>query len=101
MRNDGTLPGLADGDVVEVPARVGPVGPVPVPSAPLAPEMLGLVQHAKAYEHLAIRAAVSGDHHVALRALLANPLVGDFRVAESLLESLLDANRHHLPRFAA
>ena len=101
VRNDGTLPGLADGDVVEVPARVGPVGPVPVPAAPLAPEMLGLVQHAKAYEHLAIRAAVSGDHHVALRALLANPLVGDFRVAESLLESLLDANRHHLPRFAA
>ncbi len=101
VRNEGTFTGLADDDVVEVPARVGPGGPVPVPAAPLAPEMLGLVQHAKAYEHLAVRAAVSGDRHVALLALLANPLVGDYRVAESLLGSLLDANRHHLPRFAA
>src|SRR6266511_917556 len=101
VRNEGTFTGLADDDVVEVPARVGPGGPVPVPAAPLAPEMLGLVQHAKAYEHLAVRAAVSGDRRVALLALLANPLVGDYRVAESLLGSLLDANRHHLPRFAA
>ena len=40
---------------------------------PLAPEMLGLVQHAKAYELLAIKAATSGDRRTALRALLTNP----------------------------
>ena len=43
VRNDGTLAGLADDDVVEVPARIERGGPVPLPQAPLAPELLGLV----------------------------------------------------------
>src|SRR5262249_54027007 len=41
VRNEGTLPGLAFDDVVEVPARVGSVGAVPLPQRPLAPELLG------------------------------------------------------------
>ena len=53
MRNDGTLAGLADDDVVEVPARVETRRPVPLPQAPLAPELLGLAQHVAAYERLA------------------------------------------------
>jgi 6-phospho-beta-glucosidase len=61
--------------------------------------MLGLVQHAKAYEHLAVRAAQSGSRDDVVRALLANPLVGQFPLAAELGDSLLAANRHHLPRF--
>ena len=56
VRNDGTLAGLADDDVVEVPARVTQHGAEPLPQAPLAPELLGLVQHVAAYERLARRA---------------------------------------------
>ncbi len=99
VRNEGTIPGLADADVVEVPARVDRTGAGPAPVEPLAPEMLGLVQHAKGYEHLAVESAVSGSRSAALRALLANPLVRDAAVAEPLLAALLDANRSHLPRF--
>ena len=36
-------------------------GAEPLPQAPLAPELLGLVQHVAAYERLAAEAAVSGD----------------------------------------
>jgi len=61
--------------------------------------MHGLVQHAKAYERLTVQAAVSGDRQTALAALLANPLVRDYEVAEPLLEALLEANREYLPRF--
>ena len=68
-------------------------------TAPLAPEMRGLVQHAKAYELLAVEAAVSGDRQVALRALLTNPLVPDAATAEGLLAAILDEGRQHLPRF--
>ena len=57
------------------------------------------MQHAKAYERLAIDAAISGNRTTARRALLANPLVGDYRVAAPLLDALLDANRSLLPRF--
>src|ERR1700740_3750205 len=42
VRNNGTLAGLADDDVVEVPARVTQSGAEPLPQPPLAPELLGL-----------------------------------------------------------
>jgi 6-phospho-beta-glucosidase len=98
-RNDGALPDLPDDAVVEVPARVDAAGAHPLPQASLAPELLGLVQQAKAYERLAVEAAVTGDRSVARKALLANPLVGDYRVAAPLLEALLEASRPYLPRF--
>ena len=61
VRNGGTLAGLADDDVVEVPARVDAGGPEPLPQTPLAPELLGLVQHVAAYERLAAAAALTRD----------------------------------------
>lgn len=100
VSNGGALPGLPPDAVVEVPARIGRDGAHPLPLAPLAPELLGLVQHAKAYEMLAVDAAVHGDRATALRALLANPLVGRFDVATALLDAILEANRPYLPRFA-
>src|SRR6185295_19106957 len=52
VRNAGTLAGLADDDVVEVPARVESGQVVPLDQRPLAPELLGLAQHVAAYERL-------------------------------------------------
>jgi 6-phospho-beta-glucosidase len=89
VRNDGVLAGLADDDVVEVPARVGRDGAVPVPQPPLAPELLGLVQHVAAYERLAASAAARGDRDAARLALLAHPLVRDYRLADGLSDRML------------
>jgi 6-phospho-beta-glucosidase len=91
IRNAGTLAGLADDDVVEVPARIGRDGPVPLPQRPLAPELLGLVQHVAAYERLAGEAAITRDPETARRALLANPLVREYQLAADLLGRLLAA----------
>ena len=88
-RNNGTLSGLARDDVVEVPARVGAAGPEPLPQRPLAPELLGLVQHVAAYERLTAEAAVTRDPATARKALLAHPLIGQVELVDSLLESLL------------
>ncbi|HEX6673691.1 MAG TPA: 6-phospho-beta-glucosidase [Actinomycetes bacterium] len=99
VRNDGALPDLPGDAVVEVPARVDRDGAHPLPLAPLAPELLGLVQQAKAYERLAVAAALGGDRAVALKALLANPLVREYRVAAPLLDALLERSRPYLPRF--
>ncbi len=98
VRNDGALPGLADDDVVEIPATIDRDGAHPLPLDPLAPDMHDLVLRAKTYERLTIEAALSGDRGTALRALSANPLVSE-DVAAPLLETLLEANRRHLPRF--
>ena len=89
VRNGGTLAGLADDDVVEVPARVGRDGIEPLEQAPLAPELLGLVQHVAAYERLTAQAAVTGDLELARKALLTHPLIGQYDVTNQLLERLL------------
>ena len=99
IRNDGALPDLPADAVVEIPARIERDGAHPQPLDSLPPEMLGLVQQVKAYERLAVRAAIDGDRKVALKALLANPLVGQYPIASALLDALLEANRKHLSRF--
>jgi 6-phospho-beta-glucosidase len=99
IRNDGAIPDLPADAVVEIPARIDRDGAHAGQFSPLAPEMLGLVQEVKAYERLTVRAAIDGDRAAALKALLANPLVGSYSVAAGLLDALLEANRKHLPRF--
>jgi 6-phospho-beta-glucosidase len=89
VRNGGTIDGLADDDVVEIPARIGRSGLEPLPQEPLAPELLGLVQHVAAYERLAVEAAVTRDVAVAHKALLAHPLIGQDALAEQLVDALL------------
>ncbi len=99
VRNDGALPDLPASAVVEIPARIDAAGATALPLAPLAPELRGLVQAVKAYEELAVKAAVSGNRTVAVKALLAHPLVGRFDLARDLVAALLEANRAYLPRF--
>jgi 6-phospho-beta-glucosidase len=89
VRNGGIVEGLSDDDVVELPARVGAAGAAPLPQAPLAPELLGLVQHVAAYERLAAEAAVNRDPVTARKALLTHPLIGQDELAGSLLDALL------------
>jgi 6-phospho-beta-glucosidase len=83
--------------VVELPARIGRDGPAPLPQPPLAPELLGLVQHVAAYERLAVRAARTGDRDTARLALLANPLVREYELADELLDRLLAATDGRVP----
>jgi 6-phospho-beta-glucosidase len=88
VRNNGALTGLADDDVVEVPARVTRSGAEPLPQPPLAPELLGLTQHVAAYERLALQAALTRDPVDVKKALLAHPLISQYAIAEQLLEHL-------------
>ena len=99
MRNDGAIPGLPDDAVVETTTVVDASGAHPLPQRPMPAEMLGLVQHAKAYEQLAVKAACTGSRDDVVRALLANPLVGQYPLAAELADEILAVNREHLPRF--
>ena len=101
VRNSGAIPGLQHDDVVELPARIDQYGASPLPQAPLAPELLGLVQHVAAYERLAVRAALDGDRVTARKALLAHPLISQWEPADELVDRLLEADSAHLPRFGA
>jgi 6-phospho-beta-glucosidase len=88
-RNGVTLAGLAADDVVEVPARVTAAGAVPIEEEPLAPQLLGLVQHVAAYERLAAEAAVTRNAVTVRKALLAHPLIGQIEMIDALVDSLV------------
>jgi len=97
VRNNGTLPFLADQAVIEVSATIGSSGAVPVPVTPVGPLMSGLISHVSAYEELAVEAALRGGRERVWKALLAHPLVGQYDLADQLTDRLLAENARFLP----
>jgi 6-phospho-beta-glucosidase len=95
--NRGTMPFLADDAVIEVPARVGREGAVPLPVDPVDPLFAGLIGAVSAYEDLALSAALHGGRERVFRALLAHPLVGQVDLADGLTDRLVARNREYLP----
>ena len=43
--------------------------------------------------------SIKGDRKLAVEALRSDPLVGDWRSADALLDEMLKANKKYLPRF--
>jgi 6-phospho-beta-glucosidase len=98
--NRGTLPYMAHGDVVEIKCSVGKDGPLPIaPKGSVNIHAAGLMQAVRAYERLAIEAAVSGCRDTALAALMTHPLILDYAKAKPMLDEMLEANKEHLPLF--
>jgi 6-phospho-beta-glucosidase len=97
MRNNGTLPFLADDAVIEGPAVIGSGGPIPVPADPVPPVLRGLIAHASAYEELAVAAATRGGRSRVTAALLAHPLIGQYPLAREMASRLIAENADFLP----
>jgi 6-phospho-beta-glucosidase len=97
VRNNGTLPFLADETVIEVPAAVSASGIEPLPQAPLPAQLRGLIAHVSAYEELALDAALRGGRDRVADALLAHPLIGQADLADRLADALVAANAQYLP----
>jgi len=97
MRNNGTLPFLSDDSVIEVSAEVSSTGIEAVPQTPLPAHMRGLIAHVSAYEELALDAAIRGGRDRVVQALLANPLIGQYDLANRLGDALIAANEKFLP----
>ena len=97
VRNNGTMPFLADDAVIEVASVIGKHGATPVGFAPLGPLMRGLTAHVSAYEELAVQTARLGGRDRVFEAMLAHPLIGQYDKAEQLTDLLLAENAAFLP----
>ncbi|HAS64300.1 MAG TPA: 6-phospho-beta-glucosidase [Vibrio sp.] len=97
--NNGAINTLPDDAVIECSAVVGNWGAKPVSVGQLSANVLGLLHQVKAYEQLAIEAAVFGDYDKALMALANNPLVPDIKRAKAILNDILRENAEYLPQF--
>ena len=100
-KNNGAIPFMDDSDVVEVLCRLDKDGVAPQPVYVYNDYVIGLMHAVKAYEKLTVRAVMDGDRDVALAALMAHPLIGDYAKAAPLLDEMLEANREFVPRFFA
>ena len=100
VRNGKTLPYLPEDASVEVNCVISRDGAIPLPpTVPLAASSRGLLQVVKAYESLAVEAAVHGDRAAAFEALTVHPLVPSVAVAKQLLHDILAENEAYLPQF--
>lgn len=97
LPNHGAITGMAEDDVVEIPAVVTKqaVRPLAVGTIPAA--CLGLMQRVKAYERLTIEAAVEGSLAKALEALTIHPLVSDLARARVMLAEFQLKHAPHFP----
>ncbi|CDO11859.1 TPA: glycoside hydrolase [Klebsiella pneumoniae] len=90
IQNNGTLDFLRPDDVIEISCDLSrdglrPVTPVKVPTA-----QKNMIACVKEYERLAVAAILQQDKSLAVRALMAHPLIGSYSLAKTLVEAYLD-----------
>ena len=84
--NNGSIPFLADEDVVEVTCRVSKRGIEPVKQSTV-PAMCELyIRLIKNYERLTVEAVREGSRDKAILALMLHPLVNSYSLAKKLLD---------------
>ncbi|BDU35957.1 6-phospho-beta-glucosidase [Vibrio nigripulchritudo] len=99
VRNNGAIHTLPDDAVIECSSVVGSFGAKPLAVGAFPAEIRGLIHQVKAYEELAVEAAVTGSYEKSLMALANNPLVPDIAVAKAILDEILESNKPYLPQF--
>ncbi|WP_318367492.1 glycoside hydrolase [Enterobacter sp.] len=91
LQNNGTLDFLRPDDVIEISCDLSkeglkPVTPVHVPDA-----QKNMLSSVKEYERLAVAAILQKDKSLAVRALMAHPLIGSWSLADKLVNEYLSA----------
>ncbi|NOV01578.1 6-phospho-beta-glucosidase [Paenibacillus planticolens] len=102
LLNNGALDFMEDSDAVEVCAVIGKDGAKPIKVNDFGNRhIIDYMRMVKAYERETVAAAVSGSEDAAMRAMLMNPLVGDYNAAYQCFQELKEAHKEYLPQFFA
>jgi 6-phospho-beta-glucosidase len=91
--NHGAIAGMSYDDVVEVSCMVDALGPHPLPIGEVPEGPYLLMRNVKHYERLASKAIRERSRLLAYDALMAHPLIGDYRLAKALVNDFLEAHR--------
>lgn len=91
VRNGGTIAGLPDDAVVEVPALVDSNGVRALATASPSLHQVGLMQQEKAVHRHAIQAAIHGDRTEALQAFALHPLIDSIAIGQELLDRYIES----------
>lgn len=96
IQNRGTITNLPYNAVIETNVLVGACGAIPLRIGQMPTRVAGLVNYVKAYEQLAVRAAVEKSYDVALSAMMANPFIDDYETGKAILDELIEAHSPYL-----
>lgn len=97
--NQGAIDFMRNDDVVEISAIIGKDGATPIKANFKNEHIKEYMLLMKAYERHAVQAAITGDDDEAMRALLINPLVLDYKKAYPCYLELKEAHKQYLPQF--
>lgn len=86
--NAGAIDEVEAGDIVEVSSMITEDKIIPEPCGTLPEAVRGLVLAVKAYERVAIQAAMQDSKLLARKAMLLYPAIGEWEPSKALLESL-------------
>lgn len=88
-QNRGSIAEIDAEDIVEVSCQIGADRITPEPCGELPEAVRGLVLAVKAYERVAIEAALSGSNLAARKAMLLYPAIGEWEPSKELLDQLI------------
>lgn len=101
LLNNGALDFMENNDAIEINAVIGKNGATPIPVKGFHnPHIIDYMRMIKAYERETVAAAVYGSEASAMRALMMNPLVGDYDAAHACFQEMKEAHKAYLPQFA-
>ena len=95
--NQGYVPGLPDGAVVEVPARADASGLHPAVMEPLPEGILGLLRTQTSINRLLVDAFADGSRGTLLQALLLDPTTTSYRAAVHIINEMFRLQGDVLP----
>lgn len=98
--NHGSIPGLPEWAIVEVPGSVSASGVAGLTVPTLPPGVTAMLAQQIAVQDRAVHAALTGDRQAALQALLLDPVVPSYEAAVNILDELLTVHTPYLPQFA-
>ena len=97
--NNGAIEFMDDNDAIEIAAYIGKDGAKPIKANFKNEHIKEYMKMMKSYEKHAVLAALNGDDDEAMRALLINPLVFDYKKALPCYQELKEAHKNFLPQF--
>jgi 6-phospho-beta-glucosidase len=98
-RNNGAILGIPMDSAVEISCVITKEGPVPCNLGQMPIAVEGLIKQIKAFEIIAVEAAITGNYYKALLAMTINPLVPSDTLAKKILDEMLEAHKKYLPKF--
>ena len=97
--NNGSISNLPDDFCLEIPAVFGQFGFKALTLGQLTEPVAEVVRKMGTIHKLTADSAMTGDRGLAMKALMLDPLLKDFKNAEVLLEEMLIKQKRYLPRF--